>query len=116
MIPNNFATKNAEKPETIDGSKISYIKTPTVNISIPKIAPASGVPKTEANPALIPQITIFFLSLFENLNFIAKKEAKLAPICALGPSFPTEPPEKIVSIVAKSFTGTTLKFIFPEFL
>ena len=70
----------AANPAIKDGNKTSYIITPTIKTSIPNIAPAIGVPNTEANPALIPQITSFFLSALENLNNVAITEAAPAPI------------------------------------
>lgn len=42
-----------------EGSKTSYIMLPANSTSIAKMAPAIGVPKTAAKPALIPQITNF---------------------------------------------------------
>ena len=37
-----------------------------------------------------------------------------APICAHGPSLPTEPPKASVSTVASSLTGATSQSILPE--
>ena len=77
------------------------------------MAPAMGVPNTDANPALMPQITSFFLSSFDNLNKSEKADAKLAPIWAEGPSLPTDPPNAMVAMVDIAFIGTTRKRIFP---
>ncbi len=80
------------------------------------MAPAIGVPNIEEKPALIPQITSFLRSLLFNFKKSAKIEESPAPICAQGPSFPTEPPPAIVITVAISLTGTIDGFIFPEYL
>jgi hypothetical protein len=106
----------AANPAIKEGSKTSYIIIPTIRTSTPNIAPEIGVPNTAANPALIPQITIFFLCSFENLNKSAIKDAAPAPICAAGPSLPAEPPAKIVITVAISFIGITKISIFPSLL
>ena len=37
-----------------------------------------------------------------------------APICAQGPSFPTEPPNASVVTVASSLTGATCHSILPD--
>jgi hypothetical protein len=67
-----------------------------------------GVPNTVANPALIPQTTIFRRSRGLSRRSEAREEARAAPIWAQGPSFPTEPPTAMVRIVAASLTGATL--------
>ena len=77
------------------------------------MAPAIGVPKMEEKPALIPHITIFFLSTSSNLRREANNEANVAPIWAAGPSLPAEPPAEMVTTVARSFTGATFGFILP---
>ena len=87
---------------------------PTNRTSMPNIAPAIGVPKTEAKPPLMPQMTNFFRSTSENLKMSEKNEASPAPICAHGPSFPALPPNARVMTVVTSFTGTTIAFILPE--
>ena len=51
-----------------------------MSTSTPKIAPAIGVPKTDAKPALIPHITSFFLSCLRNFKVVAINEAVPAPI------------------------------------
>ena len=89
---------------------------PTNSTSTPKIAPAIGVPKTEANPALIPQITIFLRSWSESRSRSANSDASPAPICAHGPSLPADPPQASVTIVATSFTGITAALILPDFV
>ena len=55
--------------------------------SIPKMAPAIGVPKTEAKPALMPQITSSLRSWSSTLRMSEKIEEIPAPIWAQGPSF-----------------------------
>ena len=99
-----------------EGSRTSYIITPIMSTSTPKIAPAIGVPKTVAKPALIPHMTSFFLSCLLNFKSLEIKEATPAPICAPGPSLPTEPPAKIVRTVVKVLTGITETLIFPSSL
>jgi len=85
-----------------------------VRTSTPKTAPARGVPKTEANPAEMPQTTSFFRSTPSNRSSEAAADISPAPICAQGPSFPADPPEARVRIVATSLTGTTPRGIRPS--
>jgi hypothetical protein len=72
------------------------------------------VPKTVAKPALIPQITSFRRSRGRSRRIEATLEASAAPICAHGPSFPTEPPTAMVNTVATSLTGATVVRIRPH--
>src|SRR5579871_5166786 len=103
-MPNDDATSNETIPETKEGNKTSYTMLPTNNTSTPNMAPDMGIPKTAANPALIPQITSLRLSESLNLSSWAKNEVIPAPICAVGPSFPAEPPNDKVISVASNFT------------
>ena len=80
------------------------------------MAPAMGVPKTEAKPALIPQMTSFLRSGRQSSTGRRKMEARPAPICAQGPSLPAEPPKARVMTVATSLTGTTMGLILPDSL
>nr|WP_237705972.1 hypothetical protein [Methanocella conradii] len=73
-----------------------------------------GVPKTAENPALMPQMTSLLRSSSFILKISAIREDSPAPIWAHGPSFPAEPPKAMVIMVAMAFTGTTMKFIFPD--
>jgi hypothetical protein len=81
---------------------------------MPKIEPAMGVPKTVAKPALIPQTTILRWSRRRSRRAEAIVEASAAPICAHGPSLPTDPPTAIVSTVATSLIGATFGAIRPQ--
>ena len=114
-MPIKRAILYAISPDTNEASKTSCAILPINKTSTPKTAPAIGAPNTEANPLLIPHITNFFWSSSENRNKSANIEARPAPIWALGPSFPTEPPAAIVVIVDRSLTGTTSGFILPLF-
>lgn len=87
---------------------------PTKSTSTPKIAPAIGVPKTAAKPAEIPQITSFLRSPSSSRKRLASNDDSPAPIWAHGPSFPAEPPQASVTIVASNLTGTTLALIRPD--
>ncbi|GBE03711.1 hypothetical protein BMS3Abin09_00629 [bacterium BMS3Abin09] len=75
------------------------------------MAPAIGVPKTDANPALMPHMTSFWRSLLLKRKMEANIEESPAPIWAAGPSFPAEPPAAMVIMVVASFTGTVMAFI-----
>ena len=81
---------------------------PKTKTSSAKIPPASGVPKTEAKPALIPAIRTIFRSRLESLNNLVKRSATAPPTCTAVPSRPAEPPNKCVKIVPKSTRGAIL--------
>src|ERR1051326_4272476 len=81
---------------------------------MPKRAPETGVPKTEAKPALIPQMTSRRRSSSRSFRMSAKRLVSEAPICAAGPSFPTEPPNASVSTVAASLTGAMSQSMRPD--
>ena len=74
---------------------------------MPKSAPETGVPNTAAKPALIPQITSRRRSSSRRRRMSANRLVRAAPICAAGPSLPTDPPNARVTTVALSFTGAT---------
>ncbi|MNF93178.1 hypothetical protein D3C84_758460 [compost metagenome] len=76
-----------------------------------KIAPARGVPKTEAKPALIPRIINIFLSELSKLKSLVNWSAMAPPICTAVPSRPAEPPNKWVIKVPKSTRGAILNGI-----
>ena len=81
---------------------------------MPKRAPETGVPNTAAKPAPIPQITRRRRSSSLSRSTSAKRLVMAAPICAHGPSLPTEPPKASVRTVARSLTGATRQSIFPD--
>ena len=102
VIPNAVDTWYAVIPAIKDGSNTSYSNPPINNTSTPNIAPAIGVPKTAANPALTPQIINFFVSDLFNFNNFPSKLPEAAPTSAAGASLPAEPPPAIVSIGKKN--------------
>ena len=75
------------------------------------MAPAQGVPKTAANPALTPIIMMIFFSESFSLNHLANGAAIAPPICTAVPSRPAEPPAKWVNIVPMYTKGAILKGI-----
>jgi len=81
---------------------------------MPKRAPEIGVPNTEAKPALMPQITRRRRSSSLMRKTSAKRLVSAAPICAAGPSLPTDPPKARVSTVAASLIGATNQSMRPE--
>ena len=81
---------------------------------MPKSAPETGVPKTAANPAPTPQITRRRRSLSSSRSTSAKRLVIAAPICAHGPSLPTEPPKASVTTVARSLIGATSQSTLPD--
>jgi hypothetical protein len=81
---------------------------------MPKRAPETGVPNTAAKPALIPQITRRRRSSSFRRIRSENRLVSAAPICAAGPSFPTEPPNASVSTVAPSLTGATIQLTRPD--
>ncbi len=89
---------------------------PIKRTSTPKKAPAMGVPKTEAKPALIPHIINLRLSFELKRNTVANMDESPAPIWAAGPSLPAEPPAARVMTVAINLTGTVRGFILPAYL
>jgi hypothetical protein len=101
-------------PATKDGYSTSYMSEPRTRTSRPKIAPAIGVPNTVAKPAPIPQITTLRRSRRLNRRSDDRPDASEAPICAAGPSLPTDPPTAIVTTVAASLTGATIRAMRPE--
>ena len=76
-----------------------------------KIAPANGVPKTDAKPALIPAISTIFLSILFSLKSFVNWSAIAPPTCTAVPSRPAEPPNKCVRTVPKKTKGAILKGI-----
>ncbi len=74
-----------------------------------KMAPANGVPKTEAKPALIPRMMSVFLSELSSLKISENWSAIAPPICTAVPSRPAEPPKRWVINVLRSTIGAILK-------
>ncbi len=72
---------------------------------MPKSAPETGVPKTAAKPALMPQITSRRRSASSSPRRSEKREVSAAPIWAAGPSLPTDPPKASVRTVAAELHG-----------
>jgi hypothetical protein len=69
-----------------------------------KIAPLIGVPKTDAQAALM-RISRFFFGRRHKMSRIpASVEANPAPNLCARPSFPAEPPKRKRIIVAMNFT------------
>ena len=81
---------------------------------MPKSAPETGVPNTAANPALMPQITSRRRSSSRRRRMSANRLVRAAPICAAGPSLPTDPPNASVTTVAASLTGATSQSTRPD--
>lgn len=67
--------------------------------SRPNTAPASGVPKIEAKPALIPIATITRWSRLGKRKSLEKRSAIAPPICTPVPSRPADPPNRCVRTV-----------------
>ena len=107
-------TRWATIPATRQGNSTGYSMRPRYRTSMPKRAPETGVPKTAANPAPTPQITRRRRSLSSSRRRSAKRLVIAAPICAHGPSLPTEPPNASVTTVARSLTGATSQSTLPE--
>ena len=72
---------------------------------MPKIAPASGVPNTDANPALMPAISKIRLSCAASLSGRDSWSASEAPVCIAVPSRPAEPPNTCVTNVPIRISG-----------
>ena len=68
--------------------------TPTLIISMEKIAAAIGVPNSALNAALMPHIIMTCLSFSSNLNTLPIELPMLPPICSAAPSRPAEPPNR----------------------
>ena len=71
---------------------------PTKHISIPKNAPASGVPNAAPNAAEIPAIMRSRRSWSRTLNSALTLLAMVPPICTAAPSRPAEPPARCVAV------------------
>src|SRR5471032_1301499 len=65
---------------------------PMASTSRPKMAPASGVPNTDAKPALMPAMISRRRWRCAMLNRWVSWSASAAPICTAVPSRPTEEP------------------------
>ena len=86
------------------------------NTSLAKIAPAIGAWKMAPTPAPMPLAKSILLFFSVKPNFVAKKEPNPAPIWAIGPSLPPEPPLPNVIAEAIIFIIGTMGFIMPLFL
>ena len=69
------------------------------------MAPASGVPNTDANPALMPAIRTMRRSSIWSLNTWVSWSASAPPICTAVPSRPTEAPNRCETTVPPSTSG-----------
>ena len=79
--------------------------TPTLTISIGRIAAAIGVPNKAENAALIPHMIMTCLSLSSKRNSFPKAFPILPPICNAAPSRPAEPPNRCVINVDTKIRG-----------
>ena len=79
--------------------------TPTLTISIGRIAAAIGVPNSAENAALIPHMIITCLSLLSKRNSLPNALPILPPICKAAPSRPADPPNKCVISVDTKISG-----------
>ena len=81
--------------------------------SIAKMTPASGALNVAAMPPAAPQATSSFIRSSDSLVSRPRVEPSADPICTIGPSRPTEPPEPMVSAEASVLTTATLGLIRP---
>ncbi len=72
---------------------------------MPKTAPASGVPKTEAKPALMPDMSRTRRSRGFMRKGRASWSASEAPVWMAVPSRPAEPPKRWVRKVPRRISG-----------
>ncbi len=76
-------------------------------------APASGARKMAATPAPIPAAIRIRRSAGRRRSKLPRNEPKPAPIWAIGPSRPPEPPVPMVKALAMIFTSGTRGRICP---
>ena len=74
--------------------------TPTLTISIGRMAAAIGVPKRAENAALMPHMIMTCLSLSSKRKNFPIAFPILPPICRAAPSRPADPPKKQVRVSA----------------
>ena len=92
--------------------KASALKVPRIS-SMAKNTPASGALKVAAMPPAAPQATSSFIR--PSVTFVTRPrvEPSAEPICTIGPSRPTEPPEPMHRAEASVLTTATLGLIRP---
>ena len=78
---------------------------PMISTSSPNSAPASGVPNTDAKPALMPAISRTRRSSGRSRNRCVSWSASAPPICTAVPSRPTDAPNRCDTTVPPSTSG-----------
>jgi hypothetical protein len=81
--------------------------------SIAKNPPASGALKVAAIPPAAPQATSILIRFSGTRRTRPSVEPSAEPICTIGPSRPTEPPEPMHSAEASALTTATYGAIRP---
>jgi hypothetical protein len=81
--------------------------------SAAKSAPAIGALKVAETPAAAPQPTMVRICEAGTRRICPRVEPSAEPICTIGPSRPTEPPEPIDTAEARALIATTRLRITP---
>ena len=82
--------------------------------SAAKMAPARGALNMLPIPAPMPAANSQRLVRTSNPNRMDRKLPKPAPICAMGPSLPPDPPDPMVMMEANNFTMGTAGRMTPR--
>ena len=78
--------------------------------------PAIGALKVAEMPAAAPHPTSTVTAELDSLKYCPKTDPIAEPICTIGPSLPTDPPEPMVIADTNIFTRTIRSLIMPPFL
>jgi hypothetical protein len=82
-------------------------------ISTPKNTPVIGALNVAEMPPAAPQATMIRSRFSGSRTHCPTLEPNAEPICTIGPSRPTEPPDPMVSADARAFTTLTCQRIRP---
>ena len=105
-------TTVATTDEITIGASCAAAKSPRIT-STAKSAPAIGALNVAAMPAAAPQPTSVADLAAGSFSVWPIAEPSAAPICTIGPSRPTDPPEPMVIAEASVLTETTRRRITP---
>ena len=107
-----MATTSATIAESITVNSASTANSRKM-ISTPKNTPVIGALNVAEMPPAAPQATMIRSRLSGIRTHWPMLEASAEPICTIGPSRPTEPPDPMVSAEASALTTLTCQRIRP---